>query len=230
MADAAEVGGKAASLGELIAAGVRVPDGVVMTAESAARAPHGAVAGTPPPVRGISGQARSPSARAGSPRTAPSARSPACTSRCSTCPPTDLAAAVDRCLASAPRRPRRRVRAGGRRPHGGDRPAHGRSRSRPASPSPPIRSTATDSTCVVTAVRGLGERLVSGAAAGDEWVVRRRRRPRARRQPEQAIDATQAARGRTRGAPHRRDARDAAGHRVGDRRARARSGSSRPGR
>ena len=32
MADVAEVGGKAASLGELLAAGVRVPDGVVLTA------------------------------------------------------------------------------------------------------------------------------------------------------------------------------------------------------
>ncbi len=28
-------------------------------------------------------------------------------------------------------------------------------------------------TCVVTAVRGIGERLVSGAAAGDEWAVER---------------------------------------------------------
>ena len=32
MADVAEVGGKAASLGELLAGGVRVPDGVVLTA------------------------------------------------------------------------------------------------------------------------------------------------------------------------------------------------------
>ncbi len=32
MADIAEVGGKAASLGELIAAGVRVPKGIVLTA------------------------------------------------------------------------------------------------------------------------------------------------------------------------------------------------------
>src|ERR1700674_194757 len=32
MADVAEVGGKAANLGELLAAGVRVPDGVVLTA------------------------------------------------------------------------------------------------------------------------------------------------------------------------------------------------------
>ena len=36
MADVAEVGGKAASLGELLAAGVRVPDGVVLTADAAA--------------------------------------------------------------------------------------------------------------------------------------------------------------------------------------------------
>ncbi|MGH2417756.1 MAG: PEP/pyruvate-binding domain-containing protein, partial [Candidatus Limnocylindria bacterium] len=36
MSDATEVGGKAASLGELFAAGVRVPEGVVMTAEAAA--------------------------------------------------------------------------------------------------------------------------------------------------------------------------------------------------
>ncbi len=36
MADVAEVGGKAASLGELLAAGVSVPDGVVLTADAAA--------------------------------------------------------------------------------------------------------------------------------------------------------------------------------------------------
>jgi hypothetical protein len=35
MADAAQVGGKAASLGELLAAGVRVPDGVVLTVGAA---------------------------------------------------------------------------------------------------------------------------------------------------------------------------------------------------
>lgn len=40
MADAAKVGGKAASLGELLAAGVHVPDGVVLTAGAAALAPE----------------------------------------------------------------------------------------------------------------------------------------------------------------------------------------------
>jgi phosphoenolpyruvate synthase/pyruvate phosphate dikinase len=39
MADVAEVGGKAASLGELLAAGVRVPDGVVLTAAAADMTP-----------------------------------------------------------------------------------------------------------------------------------------------------------------------------------------------
>jgi pyruvate,water dikinase len=47
------------------------------------------------------------------------------------------------------------------------------------------------STCIVTAVRGLADRLVSGAAIGDEWVVRHDR-ARPRRQPEQAIDGRQA--------------------------------------
>jgi pyruvate,water dikinase len=46
-------------------------------------------------------------------------------------------------------------------------------------------------TTVITAVRGLGERLVSGAAAGDEWVVRDGA-ARARRRTERAIDERQA--------------------------------------
>jgi pyruvate,water dikinase len=45
---------------------------------------------------------------------------------------------------------------------------------------------------VINAVRGVGERLVSGAAIGDEWVVRDGRAS-ARRQPERALDARQAA-------------------------------------
>jgi len=45
--------------------------------------------------------------------------------------------------------------------------------------------------CVVSAVRGIGERLVSGAAMGDEWVVREQVAT-ARRRPEHAIDRRQA--------------------------------------
>src|SRR5262245_51611424 len=39
MTDAPEVGGKAASLGELVAAGVHVPDGMVLTADAGMLAP-----------------------------------------------------------------------------------------------------------------------------------------------------------------------------------------------
>ncbi|HEX7197578.1 MAG TPA: PEP/pyruvate-binding domain-containing protein, partial [Candidatus Limnocylindria bacterium] len=49
------------------------------------------------------------------------------------------------------------------------------------------------STCVVTAVRGLGERLVSGEAVADEWAVRGEVAT-ARRQPEHAIDRREAVR------------------------------------
>src|SRR6266511_4207219 len=45
---------------------------------------------------------------------------------------------------------------------------------------------------VVTAARGLGERVVSGAAGGDEWIMRESR-AECRRSIEQAIDAQQAA-------------------------------------
>src|SRR5260370_1350903 len=44
---------------------------------------------------------------------------------------------------------------------------------------------------VITAVRGLGERLVGGEATGDEWVVRAGQ-ARCRRSAEDAIDAGQA--------------------------------------
>src|SRR5206468_11519850 len=46
-------------------------------------------------------------------------------------------------------------------------------------------------TCVVTAVRGTAERLVSGSALGDEWAVRADVAT-PRRQPEHAIDRRQA--------------------------------------
>ena len=45
---------------------------------------------------------------------------------------------------------------------------------------------------VITAARGLGERVVAGEAVGDEWLVRDGR-PTRRRSVEQAIDARQAA-------------------------------------
>ena len=85
------------------------------------------------------------------------------------------------------------------------------------------------STCVVTAVRGLGERLVSGEALGDEWVVGERWRhssPSARARHRSPP-------GRRRSPPRRVASRLPAGRRrtsSGRSTATARCGSSRPGR
>ena len=82
MADAAEVGGKAASLGELIAAGARVPDGVVLTAAAAGMTADERGSLLARRRAGTWAADRSPSDRAASRRTARSAPSPACTRRC----------------------------------------------------------------------------------------------------------------------------------------------------
>ena len=190
LVDAAEVGGKAASLGELLAAGVRVPEGVVMTAQAAARAPHerrwdiaaGAWDLGPGPfaVRssGVSedGVERS---YVGMYETVLGV-------------PTDgLAEATDRVLASG-----QAARVAGYAPAGAGRMAVIVQRmvepiaSGVALTADPI--TGDRHRCVVTAVRGLGERLVSGAAAGDEWtVIEGGASPR--RLSESAIGAAQAA-------------------------------------
>jgi rifampicin phosphotransferase len=190
MADAAEVGGKAASLGELLAAGVRVPDGVVMTAEAAAlTAPErrwdlagGAWELGPGPfaVRssGISedGVDRS---YAGMYDTVLEVA------------PDELGTAVERCLASA-RAARVSDYEGG---------TNGRMAvivQRMVAPVAAGVALTADpisgdrASTILTAVRGLGDRLVSGEAAGDEWIVRDGR-PVARRQPEAAIGAKEAA-------------------------------------
>jgi len=188
-ADAAEVGGKAASLGELLAAGVNVPDGVVLTADAAdmsseerrsvldARALD--LGSGPFAVRssGISEDGAQHS-YAGMYETVLDVTAD------------DLAAATDRCLASANAS---RV---------ADYEAAGDGRmaviiQRMVAPVAAGVALTADpingdrGSCVVTAVRGLGERLVSGAALGDEWVVRGGRAT-PRRQPEGAIDRRQA--------------------------------------
>lgn len=190
MSDAAEVGGKAASLGELLAAGIRVPDGVVMTVEAAARAPQerrwdiaaGAWGIGPGPfaVRssGISedGAERS---YAGMYETVLGVSIDG------------LAEAADRVIASG-----QAERVAGYAPAGAGRMAVIVQRmvepiaSGVALTADPI--TGDRQTCVVTAVRGIGERLVSGAAAGDEWAVSDGE-ARSRRTSESAIRATHAA-------------------------------------
>ena len=192
LADAAEVGGKAASLGELLAAGVRVPDGVVLTAGAAdmtaddrrslLRAGSADLGVGPFAVRssGISEDGAEHS-YAGIYESVLDVSAD------------ELPAATDRTLASA-----HAARAAEYEPAGKGR--DGRMAviiQRMVMPvaagvaltADPINGDRRS--CVVTAVRGIGERLVSGAAFGDEWIVRDDVAT-PRRQPEHAIDRRQA--------------------------------------
>jgi phosphohistidine swiveling domain-containing protein len=191
MADLAEVGGKAASLGELLAAGVRVPDGVVLTAGVGDMTPD--ERGTL--VRaGAEGLGIGPFAVRSSGIAEDGAdRSYAGMYETVLDVSTDeLAAAVERCLGSA-----REARAAEYEPASTPGMAVIIQRM-VAAAAAGVALTADPingdrSACVVTAVRGLGERLVSGAALGDEWLIRDAV-AKARRQPEQAIDRPQAIR------------------------------------
>ena len=192
MTDAPEVGGKAASLGELVAAGVQVPDGVVLTVAGAqltsderrALLERGAGelgAGTFA-VRssGISedGAERSFAGMYESALDVPVA---------------GLAEAADRTLASADGHHFGSYAAAGDGTDAGvavivQRMVHAVAAG-VALTADPI--TGDRETTVVTAVRGTGDRLVSGASIGDEWVVSRGSAI-ARRRSESAIDDRQA--------------------------------------
>ena len=189
MVDVAQVGGKAASLGELLAAGVRVPDGVVLTAAAAdmtaddrrslLRSAAGDLGSGPFAVRssGIAEDGAEHSF-AGIYESVLDVSAD------------ELLAATDRCLASG-----RAARAIEYEPATSGRMAVIVQRmvtpvaAGVALTADPINGDRRS--CVVTAVRGIGERLVSGAALGDEWVVRDGV-VIARRRPEQAIDRRQA--------------------------------------
>jgi phosphohistidine swiveling domain-containing protein len=191
MSDVSEVGGKAASLGELLAAGVRVPDGVVLTVgvagmtvddrRSLLRAGAADLGVGPFAVRssGISEDGADRS-YAGIYESVLDVSAD------------ELSAATDRCLASA-----RASRATEYEPAGEGRMAVIIQRMvSPAAAGVALTAdpiTGDRRSCVVTAVRGTGDRLVSGAAFGDEWEVRDHS-VTARRQAEHAIDRRQAAR------------------------------------
>ena len=190
-ADAGEVGGKAASLGELIATGVRVPDGAVLTAEVAAMTADDRLAllegvlaelgNGPFAVRssGISEDGAEHS-YAGVFESVLDVWAD------------ELGAAVDRTLASA--RAARVAEYGSKGAVASMAVIVQRmvaaSAAGVALTADPINGDRR--ACVVTAVRGLGERLVSGSAVGDEWVVRKDVAT-AGRQAEHAIDGRQAA-------------------------------------
>jgi rifampicin phosphotransferase len=191
MADAAQVGGKAASLGELLAAGARVPGGVVLSAAAADITPDGRRSllrlaagdmGSGPFAVRSSGIAEDGAEHsyAGIYESVLDVSVE------------DVPAAVDRCLASA-----RAARAAHYEPAGDGRMAVIIQRMvAPAAAGVALTADPINGdrrSCVVTAVRGAGERLVSGAAFGDEWVVREGVAT-ARRRPERAIDRRQAVR------------------------------------
>jgi pyruvate,water dikinase len=190
-AHAGEVGGKAASLGELIAAGVRVPDGVVLTADAAAIPGEQRLAllddviaelGTGPFAVRSSGIAEDGSEHsyAGMFESVLDVSA------------TELGAAVDRTLAGA-----RGSRVAAYGSKGADASMAVIVQRMVAASAAGVALTADPingdrKACVITAVRGLGERLVSGAAIGDEWIVREDVAT-AGRQAEHAIDRGQAA-------------------------------------
>ena len=191
LADIADVGGKAAQLGELIAIGARVPDGLVlsvavgeMSADERGSLLLESVAdlGIGPFAVRSSGIAEDGIERsfAGVYETVLDLSVD------------ELPAAAERVLASA--------RASTAKAYGpaanGQMAVIVQRMVAPAAAGVALTADPISGdrrTCVVTAVRGLGERLVSGATIGDEWVMRDGVAS-ARRQPEHAIDRDQALR------------------------------------
>ena len=190
MADVPEVGGKAANLGELFAAGVRVPDGVVLTAMAARLTPDdrrslvdagaGDLGSGPFAVRssGISEDGSQHSYAGMFETVLDVARD-------------DLAAAIDHVLDSA-----RGARAAEYKSAGGEMAVIVQRMVKPVAAGVALTAdpiSGDRASTVVTAVRGTADRLVSGSAFGDEWMVREGTAV-ARRRPETAIDRRQAVR------------------------------------
>ena len=192
MADVGEVGGKAAGLGDLIAVGARVPDGVVLTATAA----------------GMTANEREPLLRAAAAelgagpfavRSSGIAEDGAKASFAGmyesvlNVSADELAAATDRSISSAGA-----ARVAAYTPAGNG--TDGRLAviiQRMVAPAAagvvltadPI--TGDRESTVISAVRGLGDRLVSGEAIGDEWVVVGNDAT-PRREPDHALDRRQA--------------------------------------
>lgn len=188
-ADAPEVGGKAASLGELLATGVRVPDGVVL--------PVGFEGASPETRRtALVDAAAALSAGPFAVRSSAVAEDGAEHSFAGMyetildVAPAELPAAVDRCLARATAARVTDYEAS----DGVPMAVLIQRMVQPTAAGVALTAdpvTGDRQSCVVTAVRGLGERLVSGAAFGDEWTVIDGRATM-RRQPERAMDGRQA--------------------------------------
>jgi phosphohistidine swiveling domain-containing protein len=189
MTDAAEVGGKAANLGELLAAGIDVPDGVVLTADAAnvtaderrsmVFAGAGDLGDGPFAVRssGIAEDGVEQS-YAGMYESVLDVSAD------------ELPAATERVLASA----RGARLAEYKHATNGHVAVIIQQMVAPVAAGVALTADPVNGdrqTCIVSAVRGTGDRLVSGEASGDEWVVHDGD-VSARRQPERAIDRSQA--------------------------------------
>ena len=188
--DVGEVGGKAASLGELIASGTRVSDGIVLTADIAAMAADDRRA----LLEGVRGELGDGPYAVRSSAIAEDGAGQSFAGIFESVldvAAADLPAAVDRTLASASAG---RVAAYGSDGHDirmaviVQRMVDARAAGVALTADP---LTGDRAVAVITAVRGLGERLVSGRAFGDEFVVRGQKAER-KRQLEDAIDARQA--------------------------------------
>ena len=189
LADASTVGGKAASLGELLADGARVPDGVVLPVgfgdaslevRRSALVDAAAELGAGPFAVRSSGVAEDGAEHsfAGMYDTILDVS------------PENLPDAVDRCFASATSD---RLTGYDRR-DGAAMAVLIQRMIRPTAAGVALTAdpvTGDRQSCVITAVRGLGERLVSGEVYGDDWTVIGGSAT-ARRQPENAIDRRQA--------------------------------------
>ncbi|MEO7295868.1 MAG: PEP/pyruvate-binding domain-containing protein [Candidatus Limnocylindria bacterium] len=188
--DAAEVGGKAASLGELLAIGARVPTGIVLTTAGAdLRADdRGSVL-----RRGVGELGSGPFAVRSSGTTEDGVQQSYAGIYESVLDVEldEVPVAVDRCLASAAAGRVAAYAVAG----DGHMAVIVQRMIRPAAAGVALTADPINgdrATIVITAVRGTGERLVSGDALGDEWIVRDGR-VMARRRPESAIDAPEAA-------------------------------------
>jgi phosphohistidine swiveling domain-containing protein len=189
MADAAEVGGKAANLGELMATDVRVPDGFVLTVDGVE---------LPPDERNrqIASAVESLGDGPFAVRSSGVAEDGADRSYAGMfesvlgVPTDDVLAATERVLASG-----NSARVAGYQASTDGRMAVLIQRmiepiaAGVALTADPIGGDRR--TSIVTAVRGTGDRLVSGASIGDEWTIREGDAI-ARRKTEYAIDRRQA--------------------------------------
>ncbi|MEO8246349.1 MAG: PEP/pyruvate-binding domain-containing protein [Chloroflexota bacterium] len=186
--DVASVGGKAASLAELVAAGWHVPPAVVLTAAGAELAPKERSAAVAAATRSLGdgpfavrssgpGEDGTAQSYAGLYETVLHVRS------------LDLDTAIERCLASG--RSERVTRYAGT--DAGRLAVIIQRMIEPAAAGVAFTADPVSGdrrTCVVAATRGDGARLVSGETISDEWVVRGRQAT-PRRRPERALTARQ---------------------------------------